>query len=325
MDDLEKRDYLKYGLHAAILIGVAIAAVKYLNGEEVLEAIASFNYIYAPIMLALSTIYLLLKSWRFVILMEPFTDLRWLITFKAYAAGQAATLLPGGVAARAGLMKQVGVPVGKSSVPVLFSSVIDQAVFILGGLVAALWFPAARMPVLIILAVLAVAAALLLISATREKLEQAADWLAAKLSIEEEWHTFLDSVPKVLTKRILLLSVGITIFAFGLKVAVLALATLGVGLSLPLPTIFLAFILPTMLGRIFPVPAGIGVTEASTVAFLGATSQVDLNTATAAVALFRIATVFFQALLGALVYFFAWKGEEEDVEQEEEVASPTPF
>jgi hypothetical protein len=40
---------------------------------------------------------------------------------------------------------------------------------------------------------------------------------------------------------------------------------------------------------------------------------VDPDTGLAATAIFRIATVFFQALLGALVYFFAWRGEKEKV------------
>lgn len=135
LKSFDQKDYLKYGLHLAILLGVIYAAVKYLNGEEIWNALKSFNYIFAPFILLLSTGYLLLKAWRFVLLMEPFDgDLFWIVTFKAYVAGQAATLLPGGIAARAGLMKQVDVPVAQSSVPVVFSSAIDQVIFIIVGL-----------------------------------------------------------------------------------------------------------------------------------------------------------------------------------------------
>ena len=58
--------WLKYVLHAAVLIGLGIAAYRYLNGGEVLEAFTNFNYIFAPFMLALSAAYLALKAWRFI-------------------------------------------------------------------------------------------------------------------------------------------------------------------------------------------------------------------------------------------------------------------
>ena len=66
-----------------------------------------------------------------------------------------------------------------------------------------------------------------------------------------------------------------------------------------------------MLGRIVPIPAGLGVTEATMVGFLTAVSTVDAAAAVAAVAIFRIAAIFIPILIGALVYFFWWRGEEE--------------
>ena len=306
-----KKNWLKYALHAAILVGVVVAAVKYLNGAEVMAALQSFKYVFAPFMLALSAGYLLLKAWRFVVLMRPFSDVDWKVVSKAFVAGQAATLLPGGIAARAGLMKQVDVPVAKSSVPVVFSSAMDQVVFIVGSLIAALWFEAARTPVLIVLGVLALLTAVALIPTTRHWLAHIADRIAKRFKVQEQWETFLDAVPHIFTRRIMLTSLAITLVAFMLKIVTLDLALRGVGLELPYPSLFLAFILPTMLGRIFPVPGGVGVTEAGMVGFLATTTQIDPDTATAAVAIFRIATILFQALLGALVYFFSWDGEEE--------------
>lgn len=303
---------LKYGLHVAILAGVIYAAVKYLNGEELLSALKSFNYGYAPLILLISTGYLLLKAWRFALLMDPFADgVPRPVTFKAYVAGQAVTLLPGGIVARAGLMKQVNVPVAKSSVPIVFSSAIDQVIFILCSLGAALWFEAARLPALILLGVITAVTIIYLIPTTRHWLARAADWIATKLHAEDKWHTFLESVPKVLTWRILGPAFLLTVLAFVGKIVALDLSLRGLDLNLGLPTVILGFILPTMLGRLVPIPGGVGVTEASMVGFLASTAQANVNQLAAAVAIFRLSTVFFQALLGAVVYFLLWDGAEE--------------
>ena len=305
--------WLKYALHVAVLVGLGIAAYRYLNGGEVLEAFASFNYLFVPFILALSAGYLALKGWRFVYLMAAVSNLPWGVTFRGYVAGQAATLVPGGVAARAGLMKQAGVPLSKSSAPVAFSSILDQAVFIVCSLVAALFFPAAQTAAFVLLGVVGVLVLIFFIPATRRWLAKAADWVAGKFNIEGKWRDFLKAVREVATLKLMLITLGITVVAFALKVVTLDLTLRGLDYSLSYATLFLAYILPTMLGRLSGLPAGVGVTEAGMVGFLTSTAEIDTNTAAAAVALFRVATILFQALLGALVYAFAWGGEKEGV------------
>ena len=293
-------------------MGVGLAAARYLNGEEVLTALGNFDYVYAPFALLLSATYLGLKSWRFVLLMRPLSKVAANPIFRGYVAGQAATLLPGGVAARAGLMRQLGIPLAVSSAPVLFSSLLDQVVFILCSLVAALWFEAARTPALILVGVLAVLVLVFLVPASRRGLARVAGWLAERFGVRAHWQNFLTAVGELATWRVMGLTLFVTVLAFALKVVTLDLCLRGVGAALPYPTLFLAYILPTMLGRLSALPAGgIGVTEAGMVGFLASTSGLDPDTATAAVAVFRIATVLFAALLGALVYSFAWRGENE--------------
>ncbi len=294
------------------MVGVGLAAARYLNGEEVLTALGNFDYVYAPFALLLTAAYLGLKSWRFVLLMRPLSSVAANPVFRGYAAGQAATLLPGGVAARAGLMRQLGIPVALSSAPVLFSSLLDQVVFIACSLVAALWFEAARTPALILVGILAVLVLVLLVPATRGGLANVASWLAERFKVREDWQNFLKAVGDLATWRVMGVTLLITVLAFALRVVTLDLCLRGVGAALPYPTLFLAYILPTMLGRLSALPAGgIGVTEAGMVGFLASTSGLDPDAATAAVAIFRIATVLFEALLGGLVYMFAWRGEAE--------------
>jgi uncharacterized protein (TIRG00374 family) len=306
-----KSKYLKYILHVVIIVGLIIAGIKYINGEEVLEAIKSYNYAFAPLLLALPTLYLSMKAWRFVQLMRPVSDLPANVLFRGYVAGTAATLVPGGVAVRAGLMKQAGVSVAKSGVPVALSSILDQVVFIGTAFLAAFWFEKVRVPALILLGILLLFGVLFLIPASRRFLDRIATAIAKRLNFEKDWRNMLRSGREVINTRTILVALAITVTAFLVEVVVLDLSLRGLGFKVPYATLFFAYILPQMLGRMSALPAGVGVTEASMVGFLSSSAGIDPDTALAAAAIFRLATAFFQALLGALVYFFAWRGEAE--------------
>jgi uncharacterized protein (TIRG00374 family) len=285
--------------------------VKYLNGKEVLDALSKFNYWYAPAMLALATSYITLKSWRFAWLMRPISNKPASLPMKAYLAGTAATLLPGGIAARAGLMSQAGVPAEESSAPVAYSSIFDQAVFAGAALIAAFWFPAVRLPAFIVLGIIIVIALVLVIPFTRHALARFAEWAADKLKVKKQWKKFLKSMAKVSQPRALAASLFITLYGLAADVLILELCLKGFGLEVAYPSLFLSYTLPSMFGRISALPAGIGLTEATMAGFLSSTAQVNLNTAVAATAVFRISTVLFQAMLGAIVYFFFWRGTKE--------------
>jgi uncharacterized protein (TIRG00374 family) len=306
-----KRGWLKYALHGAVLLGIGFAALKYVSGAEVVTALKQFNWLYALPILALSTAYLLSKAWRFYLLLAPLTPLDWSVTARAYIAGQTMTLLPGGIAARAGLLKQAGIPVGTSSAPIALSSLLDQAVFLSCTLLAALWFDQARKPLVFFIGALVVISVLLGIQAIRQWLLGVIEWLLGRMKLLEQWREFTVSIKDLLQPRLLLYGVLLTLLAFVLNVEALDLALNGVGADAHYATLFLAFVLPTMLGRISALPGGVGVTEAGMVSILSAAPDVAFAQAVAAVAIFRLGTVLFTALLGALVYFFGWRGSKE--------------
>jgi uncharacterized protein (TIRG00374 family) len=310
-----KGKYLKYILHVVVLVGLILAAMKYINGEEVLQALRSYNYSFAPVLLALSALYLALKAWRFIRLMRPVSDVSGNVLFRGYVAGTAATLVPGGVAARAGLMNQAGVSVAKSGMPVALSSILDQVAFIGSALFAAIWFENVRLPVLILLGVLLFLGLIFLFPAPRRWLGQAAAAVAKRFNLAEQWKNFLEHGREVINTRTILVALAVTVAGLLVQVIILDFSLRGFGFNVPYATLFFAYIVPTMLGRISALPAGVGVTEASMVGFLSSSAGVDADTGLAATAIFRIATVFFQALLGALVYFFAWRGENEKRQQ----------
>ena len=125
-----KKGYLKYVFHIIVIIGVIVAGTKYLDGEELALAIRTFDYRYALLIPTLTMISFLLKGWRFIVLMRPISNLPWWTVMKGFIAGQAVVLLPGGIAARAGLMAQAGGDAAKSGVPVIFASGLDQMTFV---------------------------------------------------------------------------------------------------------------------------------------------------------------------------------------------------
>jgi uncharacterized membrane protein YbhN (UPF0104 family) len=106
-------------------------------------------------------------------------------------------------------------------------------------------------------------------------------------------------------------TLALTIIAFACHIMALNLAIKGVGASLPSSVLAMAYFLPTALGRLSGLPGGVGVTEAGMTGFLTSISDIGPNAAIAAVAIFRIATVFFIASISGLVYFLAWNGEKE--------------
>lgn len=313
--NFDKR-YLKWGLNSAVLIGLFIAGFKYLNGEDIKNAFQSFDYRYAPFVLGLAAAYLALLSWRFGFFFRPLLEkVQWWTIMKAYAAGQAATLLPGGVAARAGLLKQADVSVSKSAVPVAYSSFFTQLVLLMAALGAAIWVPNVRLTAFILLGVLLGVGALLFLPATRGYFARCANWVAGKFDAKEDWQDFLDNVEDSLDPLNLGIATALTVAGVAVKIIALDLVVRGLGFSLPYSSLILAYVLPTILGRISGMPGGgLGVTEAGMVGYFTSASDMGSGAAFAAAALFRVATDLFGALLGGAVYGLAWRGDKEVAE-----------
>lgn len=297
----------RYALHALVLIGLIAAAVKYLDGDGLWAALRQFDWRFAPAILGVTGVYLWLKGSRFVGQLRPFTDAEDADVMQAYVAGQACTLLPGGVTARAGLLRQIGTPVEDSAASIALASASDQAALILCAIVSALWVESVRKPVAIILTCLVVISLLLGVEATRTWLLARVERLMGKIRLLEKWRGFLESLRAMCTPQLLRNAVANALGAAALMVLALALSAKAVGVALPLPTLILAFALPSLLGRISAMPAGVGVTEAGMIGILDAAPGVTAVTAAAATMIFRIGTTLFAAMLGGSVYFLGWR------------------
>ncbi len=309
---------LKYVLHALVLLGLLTAGLKYVNGDAFWHSVRRFHWDHAPLILVLSTAYVLVKGWRFVRQMRSVTDTRPSVILRAYVAGQACTLLPGGMLARAGLLRQAGVPVEEGAAAVALSSLSDQTVLILCSLISGLWFQAARVPALVLLSLLVGVSLLLGLEATRtwllglverllEVLGRMGRGRMGRVRLLERWHGFLAAFTHMAAPRMLLASVGNAAFAFLLMALALRVAAHGVGAAVPPATLLLAFTLPTMLGRLSAMPGGVGVTEAGMIGILDTAPGVTLDQAAAATLIFRLGTVLYAALLGGAVYLLSWR------------------
>lgn len=307
-----RKEYLKYFFHIAVLAGLALAATKYINGKDTLTALYRFNWFYAPLVLALTTIYLGVKGWRFVLLLREVQTASANVIMRGYVAAQAATLLPGGIAARAGILEQAGVPLEKSAAATAHSSLSDQMILISCALFSALWFDAARKPALFLLTGLAFISLLLGFQATRSWLIGIIEWILHQVNLLSYWRKFLETMKEMASPIGLLSGLTNAALATALMVEALHLCAKGAGADIPYPTLLLAFTLPSLLGRISAMPGGVGVTEAGMIGVLDAHPGISREQAAAAVIVFRIGTVLFAALCGALCYFLGWKGNQEN-------------
>lgn len=302
---------LKYALHAGVLAGLIWAGMKYVNGEEFWRAIQRFEWTLLPYVLACTLSHFVLKAARFVFLFRRLNRARVGMLLRAYFAGQAYSVLPGGVAARAGLLKEVGVPVEQSGAAVALSSFSDWTGLMLGAFISALWFDAARKPALVFLSVLIVVSLILGIQASRSWLVGVIEALMGRLGMLERWRNFVQCIRGILSFRNALISLGFTVASILIAVLALELCLQGVGAKVSHGTDWLAVTLPGLLGRMSAMPAGVGVTEAGMVSILDSTPGVRIDQAAAGVTMFRVWTVLLEAVLGALVYVLAWRGPKE--------------
>lgn len=305
-------NYLKYALHAAVVLGVGVAAVRYLDIGLILAALGQYTLSVVLLIVLIPALQLLAKAVRFWLFVRQRANVSAGVPLRAYAAGQPATLFPGGVAARIGLMRQAGVSVGISSAAVLLSSLLDQLLSVTGLALSALLVPSVRPAALVVLVIVAALALSALLPAVRRAAFGMIRRLAFRFGFEEGWEDFVRTAREGLSGRVLLLAFVLSALAVAGDVWLLDLCLRGVGYTLPLAALFPAYLLPTMLGKVSALPAGgIGVAEAGMIGYLVAFSSISPDEAAAAVAVFRVAAVFLQALFGALVYLFFWRAEQE--------------
>src|SRR5437660_637104 len=108
------RRLVRYLLHGAVLAGLAAAAARYLRTDAFRLALREFHWAWLPLVLGFAFGSFALKGVRFCFLQRQLSSVPGKTVLKAYFGGQACSTLPGGIAARVGLLLQAGIPISRS-------------------------------------------------------------------------------------------------------------------------------------------------------------------------------------------------------------------
>ncbi len=307
------RDHWRWALNGAVLIGLIIAGTKYLSGGQFWDAIGHFRWIYAPLILALMLAYLAIRGARFGVPLHQLSGLDRLTAGICSVAGEGAALMPGGVMTYLAMLKEVGVKVGRSGASVAWISLLDQGLFVSLSLIAALWVPMARSGSIAVLFILLIVGVLLAIPMTRLWLIVAFEVALLKVGLLVSWRNGLDAMRDLMSVRVMLTGLALTFAAALTMAGALNVTVSGLGADITFASALLAYTLSTMLGRLTPLPGGVGVTEAALVGVLHKVGGISLEQAAAATAIFRVGTTLFGAVVGTAVYALWWNRRVEQV------------
>ena len=300
------RDHWRWALNGVVMGGLLIAGAKYLSGDQFWRAIAQFHPLYAAPILALTLLYLAIRGLRFGVPLHYLSHLDRVTAGVASVSGEGAALMPGGVMTYIAMLKEVGVKVGQSGAAVAWISVLDQGLFVSLSLLAALWLPAARRGAIAVATLLIIAGVLLAIPVTRLWLSVAWETLLLRFNLLVSWREGLSAMLQLLNARVVGAGLLLTLGAALTMAGALDLAVSGLGADISFMAALLAYTLSSMLGRLTPLPGGIGVTEAALVGVLHKVGGIDLELAAAATAIFRVGTTLFSAVIGTAIYALWW-------------------
>ena len=300
------RDHWRWALNGVVLAGLFIAGAKYLSGGQFWSAIAHFRWIYALPITALTLLYVTIRGVRFGVPLHYLAGLNRVTAGVASVAGEGAALMPGGVMTYLAMLKEVGVKVGRGGATVAWVSVWDQGLFVSLSLIAALWLPAARRGAFAVLTLLIIVGILLAIPLTRLWLSVAWESLLLKIGALVSWRDGLSALRELMNARVLTEGLLLTLSAALTMAGALNLAVSGLGADVTFASALLAYTLSSMLGRLTPLPGGVGVTEAALVGILHKVGGLSLEQAAAATAIFRVGTTLFSAVIGTAVYALWW-------------------
>ena len=303
------RDHWRWLLNGAVVVGLLIAGTKYLSGGQFWRAIAHFHWGYAPLILGLTLLYLAIRGLRLGVPLQFLSRLDRLTAGTASVSGEGAALMPGGVMTYIAMLKEVGVKIADSGASIAWISVLDQGLFVSLSLLAALWIEPARAGASAVLTVLVIVGVLLAIPLTRLWILVAWETALLAVGLLTKWQDGVAAMRKLMTARVFGAGVLLTLAAALTMAGALDLAVSGLGADITFASALLAYTLSSMLGRLTPLPGGVGVTEAALVGVLHKVAGLDLEQSAAATAIFRVGTTLFGAVVGSAVYALVWRGK----------------
>ena len=303
--------FLRGLLGGLTLVGLVVACYKYLDARAMWEAWERFSWSTWGLFLILPVFYLGFKAYRFSLLLEPISSASKSAVMTGYASSQAASLLPGGVAMRAAMMHRLGVPVEKSSGPVLANSAADQLLLLAVGLGLCYYYPEMRTSAFGLTGLLLFLIAVLGVKTSRDWVCSRLRKAAKRIGQEEKLEKFFRTVPYLCDFELFGKTMFWTVLANLVSVLTLVAVVYSLDLPVDLWALTAAFVIPNLLGRLSPLPAGAGVVEAGMVGFLAAQTSMSPDQAAVVTVLFRVVDVLMPALYGALCHMLLMPTDDE--------------
>ena len=300
---------LRAVLGVLTFVGLILAAYKFLDVQALLKAWNRFSWESWFWLLVLPAVYLLAKAIRFRILVKPVSDAPAKDVVLGYSASQAASLLPGGVAMRAAMMHRLGIPVEKSAGPVLANSASDQFLLLMTGLGLCYYYPEVRAAGFILTAILLTLIALIWIQTTREWLCRTLLSLSSRIGQKKRMERLLDTLPYLADLTLFRNVMAWTLVANVCSLLALFIIVGSLGLEVEPWPLTAAFVVPNLLGRLSPFPAGAGVVEAGMVGFIAAQTSMSFDQAAVATIIFRVVDILLPAFYGGLCHLFLPKDQ----------------
>lgn len=300
MDDKVSSSKAKLFFVAITLLGLGVAGYKYLDSDALAQAWSKFSWTSIGWLLWIPAFYLFFKSVRFAVLMAPSTKVAGSRIMLGYAASQAASLLPGGVAMRAAMMHRLGVPVEESSGPILANSASDQFLLLSTGLVLCYHYPNFRTSAFVLSGLLLLLIVLLSVRVTRKKIESLVEAGLERLGQAERLEAFYHNLHQLADTKLWAKVMFWTLLANSASVVALCMVVHSFGFEVEPWPLTAAFVVPGLIGRLSPLPAGAGVTEAGMIGFMAAQTSMSYEQAAVATLVFRIVDIVLPAIYGGL-------------------------
>ena len=303
--------FLRGLLGLLTLVGLVVACYKYLDIHAMWQAWERFSWSTWGLFLILPVFYLGFKAYRFTLLLEPISSASKSAVMTGYASSQAASLLPGGVAMRAAMMHRLGVPLEKSSGPVLANSAADQLLLLIVGLGLCYYYQELRASAFGLTALLLVLVIVLSVKTSRDWVCEVLKNLAGRMGQEEKLEKFFSTIPYLCNLELFGKVMFWTVLANAVSMITLTAVVYSLDLPVDLWALTAAYVIPNLLGRLSPFPAGAGVVEAGMVGFMAAQTGMSPDQAAVTTVIFRVVDVLMPALYGALCHLLLMPSDEQ--------------
>jgi uncharacterized membrane protein YbhN (UPF0104 family) len=293
---------LKAFLTVLLIGGLVYVAVTHLDARLMAEL---FRTMAPSQMVAIAVLpigFVLFKAVRFTVLLAPRTDRGRLTAIYGYFASQAVSSFPTGIAGRAAVLKNSGLPFGRITVPLITDSFFDLAFLATSTLLVAALVPAFRSPIYLAVPLTVCLAPLALVGPLHRKVKRVTFALAKRFGKVDPWKNLSRSVRRLKSRRRLLTCAALTILANLTNLFALSCSVRAFQLEVPWITLLIAMTVPALLGRIIFLPgSGTGVVAAGMATILVHSAGLTANQGAAVSIVYRIIDMGLPTLYGWLL------------------------